>query len=251
MSSIASPTTTMRCDTILRSRVSRRSRGSRVSVVRGVMKPPGEGGGGGGPRGCAPESPPPRESTTPPPPRRSLPRTTPHSLRRLASRNPPLAPEPIAHAYRPDEVGAAVSHQVLEVGDVVYSGIEPEAKLAARRVAAGQRRAQRALHHALKDGGRRGARRFGWGLEPWVALALPQEGQLRGHEQTGVGEQGHLQRRLVVVVEVAAGAEEMIQRHLEVVLVAVGEIGDPRVEQDPGERRGPEPTLRADGEGVA
>src|SRR3989442_14847879 len=79
MSSIASPTTTMRCDTILWSKVSRRSLGSRGSVVRGVTKPHQTWGVGSGTLRCEAELRRAPSRTTPHSPHRSLPRTTPHS----------------------------------------------------------------------------------------------------------------------------------------------------------------------------
>src|SRR5207245_981113 len=86
--------------------------------------------------------------------------------------------------------------------------------------------------------------------EAWVALALAQQRQLRLEQQSGTGEQPDLERRLVVVGEVPAGAEQVVQRNLEVVLIPVGEVRDLRVEQRPC-GGGPHAPLRTDGERVA
>src|SRR5207245_10610742 len=135
MSSIASPTTTMRWPAIFPSSRSTWSRESRVSGTGVVIGASGSREPGAGSR--------------------MLPRTgTPCSLLpapRALSWHRPLPPEPIAHPHRSDEVGAGVPRRVLEVRDVMHSGIERDAELVARRVAPGQRRAQRALDDALKD----------------------------------------------------------------------------------------------------
>src|SRR5581483_11723741 len=72
------------------------------------------------------------------------------------------------------------------------------------------------------------------GGEPRVALALAQQRELGREEQPRRDEHAGAQRDLVVVGEVAPGAEKMIERHLEVVLVAVGEIRHLGVERGPG-----------------
>src|SRR6266705_134324 len=94
-----------------------------------------------------------------------------------------------------------------------------------RTVAPGERRAQRALDDALKDGRRRRVCRDRRVRLPRVALALAQQRELGRHEEARAGQQRHLQGRLVIVAEVPPGAEKMIERHLEAVLVAVGQVG--------------------------
>src|SRR2546422_11152880 len=100
MSSIASPTTTMRCDTILRSRVSRRSLGSRVSVTRGVIGAHEERGAGSGTLRCAA-------------PLRLAPSgTAPRSPLPFLSRTLPLPPEPIRHPNPPHPFRVARSRHL-------------------------------------------------------------------------------------------------------------------------------------------
>src|SRR5581483_2691414 len=88
----------------------------------------------------------------------------------------------------------------------------------------------------------------GWGSRgspsPW-----------RSSVSSGARSNPGAKRDLVVVGEVAPGAEKMIERHLEVVLVAVGEIRHLGVERGPGgappRSRPRQPAARAQGEGVA
>src|SRR2546425_6218494 len=86
--------------------------------------------------------------------------------------------------------------------------------------------------------------------QPWVAFALAQQRELRLDQQRGARQHAQLERRLVVVVEVPAGAEKMIERHLQVVLVAICQVRDPRVEQAPG-GAGPRPPFGPERERVA
>ena len=87
--------------------------------------------------------------------------------------------------------------------------------------------------------------------QPGVARALAQHGQLRLEQHGGARQGAELEGRLIVVREVATRAQQMVQRDLEIVLVAVGEVRDLCVEQLPRDGRAPHPTLGADGEGVA
>src|SRR2546428_1200546 len=108
MSSIASPTTTMRCDTILRSRVSRRSLGSRVSVTRGVIGAHEERGAGSGTLRCAAPLRLSPSGTAPPPPLPFLSPTLP----------PP--PGPIPHRHPPPPFRVPPSRHLPPVLNVMH-----------------------------------------------------------------------------------------------------------------------------------
>src|SRR5438034_3422114 len=77
-----------------------------------------------------------------------------------------------------------------------------------------------------------------WMGQAGIALALAQHGDLRPEQQGGPHQHAESRGGLVVVVEGAAGTEAEIQRNLEVVFVAVREVRDLGVVDEPaGGRR--------------
>src|SRR5205085_4933241 len=92
------------------------------------------------------------------------------------------------------------------------------------------------FHDALKDRRRGGVRRHDGMRQARVTLPLTEIRDLRGEQQPHAGQEAERPGQLVVVVEVPAGAERVVQRYLQAVFVPVGEVRDACVGDAP--RRG-------------
>src|SRR5213080_4417915 len=115
---------------------------------------------------------------------------------------------------------------MLEVRDVMHPGVERYPESLVRGIVARERQPQRALHDALEDRGRRGIVGHEGMRLPGVALALAEQRQLGLEQQTRKWQETDPQGRLVVVGEVAPDSEQVIERYLQVVLIAIREVRD-------------------------
>src|SRR6266566_2155804 len=82
--------------------------------------------------------------------------------------------------------------------------------------AAAQRQANGALDYTLENGRGRGVIRHEWMRQARVALPLTQQRQLGLEQRTRSRNDAQLRGDLIVVREIASGAEPVKQRHLEV-----------------------------------